>query len=61
MNYKLGQNIMSRDPTSPGCQPLHLSKASTLLRFKLGKIQLPESLSKYIPTQTKYNSLETFS
>ena len=27
----------------------------------LGKIQLPESPSKYIPTQTKYNSPKTLS
>ena len=54
-----GQNIMSDDSPPP---PLHLlSKALTLLRFKLGKIQLPESQSKYISTQTKYNSLKTFS
>ena len=42
-------------PSSP---PLYLlSKASALLRFKLGKIQLPESWSKYISTQMKFSIL----
>ena len=53
--------------SSPSPPSLITTPPAPLKRFNftslqtLGKIQLPESPSKYIPTQTKYNSPKTLS